>query len=81
MMSRQLEIIEGAELIEIWTKDASDPLLLATHRIGYSDTLTRTHKGLHLLTFLFRFNTAGIVYYKLQAMIVRRKVYEKPLSR
>ena len=55
MMSRQLEIIEGAELIEIWTKDASGPLLLATHKIAYSDT-----QGIAPANFSLRFNTAEL---------------------
>ncbi len=55
MMSRQLEIIEGAELIEIWTEDASGPLLLATHKIAYSDT-----QGIAPANFSLRFNTAEL---------------------
>lgn len=34
--TRQFEIIEGAELLEIWTHPEGEPLLLATHRIAYS---------------------------------------------
>ncbi|HSK42768.1 MAG TPA: hypothetical protein VLA83_02655 [Candidatus Binatia bacterium] len=34
--SRQFEIAEGAELLEIWTHPEGEPLLLATHRIAYS---------------------------------------------
>ena len=66
MKSRQLEINEGAELIEIWTEDAGEPLLLATHRIGYSDTRDsdRRHsntQGIAPANFSLRFNTAELL--------------------
>ena len=35
---RTLEISEGDELMEIWTQHEGQPLLLATHKIAYSET-------------------------------------------
>ena len=66
MSSRQLEISEGDELIEIWTEDADEPLLLATHRIGYSDTRysdTRYSdtQGIAPANFSFRFHAAELL--------------------
>ena len=34
--ARQFEIVEGAELLELWTHEEGEPLLLATHKIAYS---------------------------------------------
>jgi hypothetical protein len=52
--SRQLEIREGAELIEIWTEDAGEPLLLATHQIDYAGT-----QGVAPASFRLRFRNGA----------------------
>ena len=52
--SRQLEIHEGAELIEIWTEAESKSLLLATHKIAYSET-----HGIAPANVSFRFKGAA----------------------
>jgi hypothetical protein len=54
--SRQIEINEGAELLEIWTAHKSEPLLLATHKIAYSST-----QGIAPANLSFRFNTAELI--------------------
>jgi hypothetical protein len=54
--SRQIEINEGAELLEIWTEHKSEPLLLATHKIAYSGT-----QGIAPANLSFRFNTAELI--------------------
>lgn len=52
---QQLEINEGAELIEIWTEYEGEPLLLATHKIAYSDTLHSGTPGFAPASFSFGF--------------------------
>ncbi|HWF03092.1 MAG TPA: hypothetical protein VHA06_05360 [Candidatus Angelobacter sp.] len=52
--SRQLAIREGAELIEIWTEEAGAPLLLATHKIAYTET-----SGIAPANFSFQFKNAA----------------------
>jgi hypothetical protein len=55
-VSRQIEINEGAELLEIWTEHESGPLLLATHKIAYSGA-----QGIAPANLSFRFNTAELI--------------------
>jgi hypothetical protein len=52
--SRELTIREGAELLEIWTEEAGTPLLLATHKIAYAETL-----GIAPADFSFQFKDAA----------------------
>jgi len=52
---QQLEINEGAELIEIWTEYEGEPLLLATHKIAYSDMLHSDTPGFAPASSSFEF--------------------------
>jgi hypothetical protein len=60
--SRQIEIREGAELMEIWTADAGEPLLLATHKIVYAGT-----QGIAPASFTLNFKNSAELVLKIAA--------------
>jgi hypothetical protein len=59
---RQIEIREGAALMEIWTQDAGAPLLLASHKIAYTGA-----QGIAQDSLALRFTNSAELVLKISA--------------